>query len=142
MTTLETLLLRLETGPWDVLYRALIGFGTIAAFARFRSESWSEWSLLVWLLCVLAALRVGAAVARKVLPFSESAQRTWAERRGLTKRYDSYQWQKLRGFGIGLALYMVAVKQFTRPQAVIAAACLVFGVIASLRWSHLRRNVA
>jgi hypothetical protein len=142
MKLAEKLLLRLEASPWDLIYRAFIGFLALAIFARVKGELGSEWLLIAWLLCVLAALRVGLSVTRRIVPFSDATKRTWARRRGLTKLYDSYQWQKLRGVGLGLLLYIVVTRQLSIKWIATAAACMLFGMIASLRWSHLQRHLA
>ena len=142
MKLTEELLLQLETSPWDVIYRAIIGFFALAVFARVKGESGPEWLLIAWLLCVLAALRVGLSITRRIFPFSDATKRTWARRRGLTKLYDSYQWQKLRGIGLGLLLYVVVTRQPSIRWIVTAVACLVVGLIASVRWSRLQRHLA
>jgi DMSO reductase anchor subunit len=141
MRFIEQLLMGLETRPWDILYRAVVGFATLALFVRVRSGSGSDWVLAAVLLAVFVALRVVAAIARRVLPFSDAARRIWTERRQLAKKYDSYQWQKLLGFGVGLALYVAVSQQFSIPRTAISAACVLAGLIGAMKWHATAQQI-
>ena len=138
----DKMLLAIESRPWDVLYRAVLGFATLWAFTRLRGPGTSDWLLAPFLLALFLALRVGPAVLRKAFPFSEAVKQVWAERRQLAKRYDSYQWQKLLGFGMGLALYLVVFKPSSMPIVVIAVGCLLAGILGTLLWHVHARQLA
>lgn len=141
MTFLEQLLIGLETRPWDILYRAILGFVTLAVFARWQAGWRPEWLLGALLLAVLLALRVLPAVARKLLPFSQATQQIWAARRQLAKRYDSYQWQKLWAFGAGLAAYILISQQFSSSRMLISGACTAGGLAGAMRWHVLAKQM-
>ena len=83
------MILALETPPWDSAYRALIGYGVMPAFLRLLGDDGSPWKLFVFFLAVLAALRIVPGILRRVLPFSRGIKTVWADRRALSKRYDS-----------------------------------------------------
>ncbi len=143
MKSVERLLVGLETRPWDLLYRAGIGFATLFLASRpwIVSGSDSGWVLVPVLLAVLLALRVIPVVMRKLVPFSKSAQEVWVQRRTIAKRYDSYQWQKLFGFGIGLALYTVLSGQLSTARIAVSTACLLCGALGMIRWRQMSRQV-
>lgn len=142
MRFIERLLIRLEIYPWDIVYRALVGFVTLSVFSHVRSGSGSDGVLVPVLLAVFLALRVVPAVARKLLPFSDAARLVWAERRQLAKRYDSYQWQKVLGVGAGLALYVLVSRRFSTPRVAISVMCLVSGVLGTLKWRTTAQQIA
>lgn len=142
MTFMEQLLISLENRPWDILYRAALGFVALAVFARLRGGSRSEWLLGAALLAGLLALRVVPAVVRRLLPFSEATRQVWSERRQLAKRYDSYQWRKLLGFGVGLVLYIVISQQFSSSRIVVSGACMVCGFIGTMKWRATAKQIS
>jgi hypothetical protein len=101
----------------------------------------SDWLLVPVLLAVFLALRVTPVVVRKLVPFSKSAQEVWVQRRTMAKRYDSYQWQKLLGFGIGLALYTVVSEQLSAARIAVTTFCLVCGVVGAIIWSKTSEQI-
>src|SRR5690348_15105087 len=102
----EHMILRLDRYPWSALYRIGLGYAIPLLYFRTFSKENPEWLLLPWFLCCLIALRVFPAILRKVLPFTREVKAKWAERRGIAKLYDSYQWRKLLWFGTGMAGYV------------------------------------
>jgi hypothetical protein len=143
MTSVERWLVAVETRPWDVLYRALIGLATLWIVSRLKMSGVadSDWLLVPVLLAVFLALRVVPVVARKLVPFSKSAQEVWVQRRTMAKRYDSYQWQKLLGFGIGLALYTAVSGQHSTARIAVAAFCLSSGAVGTILWQNASGQV-
>lgn len=143
MKSVERLLVGLDTRPWDILYRAAIGFGALLLVSRrsIADRAGSEWVLVPVLAAIFLALRVIPAIARKLLPFSKSAQEVWVQRRTIAKRYDSYQWQKLLGFGLGLALYTGLSAQFSTARVALSTLCLICGAIGTIRWHKTSRQV-
>jgi DMSO reductase anchor subunit len=134
MNLIERLLVGLENAPWNILYRAAVGFASLSLFVRLRSVAVPDWWFGPTLLVILIALRVAPVVARKVLPFSGTAQDIWDKRRQLAKRYDSYQWRKLLGFGIGVVAYLIFSRQASTPIITLTTVCLVAGLIGEMRW--------
>jgi hypothetical protein len=136
MKSLERLLVGLETPPWEILYRAALGYGALLVASNFskRDRAVSEWVLVPVLLAIFAALRVAPLIVRKLVPFSKSAQDVWVQRRGKAKRYDSYQWRKLLGFGIGLAVGTIISGWFSPSRILVSSFCLIGGVAGTIRW--------
>jgi hypothetical protein len=143
MRSVERLLVGFDTRPWDMLYRVLIGFATLWIEARLVKSgvSYSDWLLVPILLSVFLALRAIPVVVRKLVPFSKSAQEVWAQRRTTAKRYDSYQWQKLLGFGIGLALYTVISGQLSSARIAVSTFCLVCGTVGTMVWRKTSEQI-
>jgi hypothetical protein len=143
MKSVERVLVGLETRPWDILYRAALGFGALlfASHLALRDRGGSEWVLVPVLITIFLAIRVIPAIVRKLVPFSKSAQEVWVQRRTMAKRYDSYQWQKLLGFGIGLALYAAFSRQFSPARIAVSTVCLVCGALGMIRWRETSRQV-
>ncbi len=137
--TIERWLVRADTMPWGAFYRIAMGSMTAALYARWSAPPDSGWGLAAWFVVVLVALRVVPAIVRKLLPFSSEASAIWVQRRILAKRFDSYQWQKLLWFGIGMLAIALASPQFGAPLVVLTAFCLAGGAIGLALW---RRHVA
>ena len=130
----DDLWLNLDDGVLGALYRAVIGFATIPAMRLVLGRDGSDWSLVPFLLLILLLLRVGAAVARKVLPFSQELREAWSVRRRIAKRYDSYQWRKLMWVGIGIASYLVISGHYATIPMWLSMFCIATGAAASMRW--------
>src|SRR5262249_54368603 len=104
----ERALVRLDQPQWAALPRIVFGYVLIPAQSWVTGNESISWTLIVFFVAVLAAVRLTTAVVREVLPFSAKLQETWAARRRLARRFDSYQWQKLFGIGLGLALHVAS----------------------------------
>jgi hypothetical protein len=131
----EGLVLRLEEAPWAPLYRFALGYAIKPlASSTFRDGAW--WTLPVTLLCVLFALRLGPAVLRKVLGFSEDARRIWARRRQLAKHYDSYQWRKLLWIGLGLGAYALQSRDTSPSILALTLICILGGGLGVIVWNR------
>ncbi len=144
MKSIERLLVGLDTRPWDIVYRVLIGVATLLIESRFvieRGIAHSDWVLVPLLVTVFLILRAVPVVVRKILPFSNSARGVWAQRRTMAKRYDSYQWQKLLGFGIGLALYTLISGQLSTARISISTFCLACGTVGTIMWRKTSEEI-
>jgi len=143
MKFVERVLIGFETRPWDILYRALIGLAALWIESRLvmSGVADSDWLLVPVLLAVFLALRVIPVVVRKLVPFSKSAQEVWVQRRTMAKRYDSYQWQKLLGFGIGLALHTVVFGPLSTARIAITTFCLVCGAVGTIIWHKTSEQI-
>jgi len=131
---IERLFVKLNASPWDAIYRIVVGFSILPMLSLVGIKTASAWVLFLFLMVVLAALRVGPAVVRRVIRFSPEAQKSWMELRTVAKRYDSYQWQKLCWIGIGLALYTAYSGNFDSARISVSAFCLLTGTLGLLRW--------
>ena len=128
------MVLALETPPWDSAYRALIGYGVMPACLQLFGGNVVPWKLFVCFLAVLAALRIVPGVLRRLLPFSREVKTVWAERRALAKRYDSYQWRKLFGLGLGWLAYLWVAGKARDVPLFLAIACIASGTLGQLFW--------
>lgn len=134
---LERFLIGLDVGVWGAIWRIGLGFAIPPTFRAVSAGRASVWTSLALFLALLIGLRLGPAVLRRVLPFSARAKAIWAERRGLAKRYDSYQWRKLFWVGLGMLPY-VLVARGTRPsELMLAGFCLIAGGTGQLVWRKL-----
>ena len=140
----DRVLLSIEAIPISVLWRAAIGFGLMPAyFVVLGLVGWrdSTAALLLFLLAVLVALRMAPAVLRRLLPVSKEVSQAWAHRRVLAKSYDSFQWRKLLGLGIGWLAWMLT-RHAVRVDALLLASLFVVGGFAGhLVWSRISRTV-
>jgi hypothetical protein len=119
---------------FDTLYRAVLGCLAVPALVHTVGEQRADWALVPFLLAGLLVLRIVPILLRRLVPFKESAQRAWAERRQLGRRYDSYQWQKLLSVGIGLALYALYSGETTAVRLAISSTCLLSGALGLAWW--------
>jgi hypothetical protein len=130
----ERILVLIEQPPWNALYRIGIGYVMLPLFYRLFGKEAPGWYPVLWFIGVLFALRLLPAVLRKALPFSREAIDVWIERRQTAKRFDSYQWQKLIWFGVGLAGYAVLSGTFGGMVGALTVFCLISGGIGVLMW--------
>ena len=128
------MVLALETPPWDSAYRALIGYGVMPVHLQLFGGNVVPWKLFVFFLAVLVALRIVPGVLRRVLPFPREVKTVWAERRALAKRYDSYQWRKLFGLGLGWLAYLLVAGKAQDVPLFLAIACIASGALGQLFW--------
>jgi len=128
------MVLALETPPWDSGYRMLIGYGVMPAYLQLAGANRAPWKLFVFFLAVLVALRIVPGVLRRVLPFSREVKTVWAERRALARRYDSYQWRKLFGLGLGWILYLLVAGKAQDVPLFLGVACTASGALGQLFW--------
>lgn len=136
------LILGLETLPWNILYRVAIGYGVMPAAMLAFGATPTLPQLFLALLVILLSLRIVPGVLRRVLPFGREVKNVWAERRALAKRYDSYQWQKLFGIGVGWAAYLFLHKRTSGAPVALAGTCVVAGAIGMMFWVRVSRVLA
>ena len=127
-------LMVLGAPPWDGLYFAGIGLLTIPLLSWFQGNARSGWWLVPFLLAVMLAVRIIPAILRHLLPFPAPVLAAWADRRQISKHYDSYQWRKMFWIGLGLALFVAVSRQVTTPRIVVALVCILSGVLGLVRW--------
>jgi hypothetical protein len=143
---LERVLASVDEMPVVLLYRALVGYALGPLYLAVAEEPARPWLFLPLSLAVLLALLLTPAVTRRLLPFSQPLREVWAERRMLARRYDSYQWRKLLGFGCGLGVWLL-IRGFSSPVPLaLAIGCAVGGLAGLWRWrqhaSILRKTAA
>jgi hypothetical protein len=134
---IERWLVRADAMPWGAFFRIAIGYEFVNVHLSSSAQHALGWNLVAWFIVLLVALRVIPAILRKLLPFSPEANAIWAQRRMLAKRFDSFQWQKLLWFGVGMLACMLASRRVERPVALLALFCVVGGGLGMALW---RRN--
>jgi hypothetical protein len=134
MQIFERVIVRADEWRWVTFPRAVLGYALVPTWTVLTGRQSTDWTLIPFFLGVLVALRLVPVVLRKLLPFSPAVRAIWTERRELAKRYDSYQWQKLLGMGLGLAIY--TVQTTPRPASLIALTgfCLLGGAVGMATW--------
>jgi hypothetical protein len=133
MRSLERFLVRLDSWPFSALSRVALGLAIPPVFRALSGED-QVWIFLAVFIGLLIALRVGPALMRHVLPFSDEAKKAWSERRNLAKQYDSYQWQKLFWIGLGLLPYAVLGDGPKNGELVVTFICLLGGGAGLFFW--------
>jgi hypothetical protein len=137
MRSVERFLIRLDGWPWSAIARVGLGFAISPVFYVLTGGRDSAWGFAAYFIGVLVLLRVVPAALRLALPFSREAKQTWADRRILAKRYDSYQWQKLFWVGLGLLLFVIAAGGASIGELVVTIACLIGGSLGLWIWRRV-----
>jgi hypothetical protein len=132
---------RADAMPWGAFFRIAIGYWFMDVHLS-SAQHVAGWNLVGWFIALLLALRVIPAIVRKLLPFSPEANAIWAQRRMLAKRFDSFQWQKLLWFGVGMWGCMLAARRVERPVALLALFCVVGGGLGMARWRRIASDHA
>lgn len=142
-TVSDQILLSIERFPLNLLYRAAIGvvilplYGLCLAAAGLNDE---VVVFLAFVALVLFALRVVPGLMRRFIPASREVTAIWAERRYLAQIYDSFQWRKLQGLGLGLGTSLIINYDPRRDVLAIAILFLVGGVIGEVCWRNVCRS--
>jgi hypothetical protein len=133
MRAYERFLLRVDQMPWAVAFRMALGYVVIPIWTQLPGSR-VEWTLIPFFFVVLAAMRVALLVPRRVLGFSDAAKKIWLERRLMSKRVDSYQWQKLLWMGIGMSLHAFQPDGRFAAFMALTIFCLITGLIGLIIW--------
>ncbi len=113
-----------------------LGLAIPPAFRALPGADEHGWTFAALFLAILVLLRVFPAVLRHTLPFSVEATAIWAERRNIAKRYDSYQFQKLFWFGLGLLPYAAIGGGLRNGELTVTLICLTCGGAGLLLWQR------
>lgn len=139
----DQLLLSVEKFPLSLLYRAALGAVLLPLYqacidSAGLSDSAAHFILFVAL--VLFALRVVPGLLRRFIPASREVLTVWAERREFAQIYDSFQWRKLLGLGLGLAAGLFINHESRRDAVAIAILFVVGGLAGEFYWRSVCRS--
>jgi hypothetical protein len=137
MASTDRLLLLADEGPFHPL-RIAVGFFLLPLWLFTTGPDPAGWTLLPFFLLVLGVIRLLPRILRPVLPVSQDVRELWAARREWGKKYDSYQWRKLFAVGIGLAIYVTAVRDNRPASAILTLVCLCAGSLGLIAWRRVR----
>jgi len=142
-STRDRLLLSIEEFPLNILYRAAIGFGLLPIYlwciGRLQLVD-STGLLLLFVAAVLVALRIVPGLLRRLVPASREVRSVWAQRRHFAQAFDSFQWRKLLGLGLGW-LGQLSFTNNTRADALALAISFVLaGAAGQLIWIRLNKS--
>lgn len=138
---LEKVLVNLDTGVAGAALRIVLGVLLVPVLEVLRPEP-TPWAVVGSLLAMLFAVKVVAAVARRVVPATNLVRSHWEWRRNLARYYDSYQWRKLLWIGTGLLIGGAVGKPGTTIQWILGAVCVIAGGIAEILWRRQRLGLA
>lgn len=137
----ERCVVLLDQYPWSLCTRVGIGLIIPPVLSQLCDDEQQVWCVIGSFLGILFLLKLGPAIFRRLLPFSREAHLIWAERRQLTKRFDSYQWQKLFWMGIGMLGYAMVFGNVRKAIGVLTAFCLIGGGLGVLLWFRRKERV-
>jgi hypothetical protein len=138
MQPFERLIVGIDNDPWSAIYRGAIGFAIPPVFRLLSGGSDSIWVTATLFLALLAGLRVGPAVLRRLIRFSTEAKEIWTARRVLAKEYDSYAWQKLFWIGIGMLVFGAVGGGLRQGELAVMLLCLIGGGAGQVAWRWAR----
>lgn len=133
MGMLERALINFDVGVSGAVLRIALGFLLVPALQVVRPEP-VPWTVAASLLAMLFAVKVIAAVGRRVVPATDVVRSHWEWRRNLARYHDSYQWRKLLWIGIGLMMAAAVGRSGTTIQWVLGGACFLAGAVAEYFW--------
>jgi hypothetical protein len=122
--------------PGVFVYRGLVGYALGPLYQALVAEPRRSWSFVPFLLVALVALRIVPGLTRRLFPFSIALRELWLQRRLLARRYDSYQWRKLFGFGCGLAAWLVVSRSSALTPWTAAGICGAGGLAGLWCWQQ------
>jgi hypothetical protein len=137
LTSLELVLVGIDGRISGAIVRVALGLAMPPLFRASTGGYDPIWGFPVFFVAVLVALRVVPALLRFVLPFSREVKGIWAERRAIAKRYDSYQWQKLFWFGLGLLPHAIIARGGREAELIVTIICLIGGSIGLFVWRRV-----
>ncbi len=139
---IEKLVWSLDEAPLDTLHRVAIGFILLPLHAMVLGKESAPWQLVLFVLLLLFGFKFGFGMLRRLMPFSGELKSAWKERRVLGKSYDSYQWKKMLGFGLGMGAYLFWSGQAHGFPLVFASLCAVSGGWGMIRWQGRKKALA
>jgi hypothetical protein len=134
MNLIEGFFLALDSRPWGAVSRVVLGLAILPVFRALSGGRDAIWITVGLFVGLLMALRVGPALLRRALPFSDEAKKLWFERRNIAKLNDSYQWQKLFWIGLGMLPYAFIGGGLRSGDLAITLFCLIGGGAGLLFW--------
>jgi hypothetical protein len=131
----------LDETPLDIVHRAGLGALMVPAHEALFGRDAALWRFAAFFFAVLLVLKFGLGVVRRFFPASSELNSAWRERRMLGKAYDSYQWRKLVGYGVGLLAFLFGSGRGQNPATYFAAGCVVAGIVGAVCWQRRRASL-
>jgi hypothetical protein len=138
---LERLSFTLDRPAYAGLIRVVTGYLLPPVLAAMASD-FQDAYLPLCFVSILAAYRLFPLLLRKSLPFGDSARAFWTDRRRLAKRFDSYQWQKLFWFGLGLLLYRLHSGNGSDTLRILIYLTVGPGALGTVIWRYRMSQLA
>ncbi len=136
MHPIEKFLVSIDSPPFYV-FRVALGLILAPALSAFSDKPHELASVIGLFIGTLLAVRGVPAVIRRILPFSAEAKDIWAERRSISRHYDSYQWRKLFWIGLGMLPYSIASGGAGNGVFVVTLFCLIGGCAGLIVWQRV-----
>ena len=136
MSTLDRLIVRLDEAPFGPLFRVVLGFAAASIWVALPARFQPAWLVVPFFLVVLLSIRVAALVVRRLFRFGPEVRAIWTQRRGTAKRYDSYQWQKLLWFAMGMWIVVWRTDGENGALRFLTYLALASGALGLSFWIH------
>jgi hypothetical protein len=136
MSPLDRLIVRFDEAPLGPLFRGVMGFAAASAWLALPAWLQPNWLILPFFLAVLLSIRVGALFARRLFRFGPEVRAIWGQRRRTAKRYDSYQWQKLLWFAMGMWVAVWRADGAAGALRFLTYAALASGALGLSIWMY------
>jgi len=141
MTTLETVIFKIDEWPCQALYRMALGFAIPWICVKLLSQDPAGSGMVAGFVAGLILIRAVPLVLRRVLPFSGELEGLWFQRRMLSKTYDSYQWRKMFWMGVGMTLFGIGFGSFLGAIRWLSVFCLLTGIVGIWMWNRVARPI-
>jgi hypothetical protein len=136
----EHFLIHFDDTPWAQMWRVALGVLLPPIISVLASSNEAIGTYFVLFAAFLITLRLFPAVVRYTVPIGPQVKTAWKHRRFLAKEYDSYQWQKLFWFGLGMSFHLIAGRTLGKAGVMLMAFCLIGGGLGLVVWLMYGRS--
>lgn len=131
----------LDETPLDMIHRAALGAILLPAYETAFGRGPGLGRFVAFFFAVLLVFKFGMGFVRRLFPASAALKAAWRERRMLGKAYDSYQWRKQFGYGLGLLAFLLFSGREVGAFHIFAGGCIVAGIIGIVIWRQRRASL-
>ncbi len=129
----EKLLLNLDVGPFGAALRVALGAILVPVVHALLPGRVGAVRAALSLAVLLFAVKVLAAVGRRLVPSTPAVQARWDWRRRLARQHDSFQWRKLLWVGIGI-LASASLAPRAGWEWALGTSCVAAGLLGEVAW--------